>query len=76
MTRHILSVQISDSLASRLAEHAKQTLIPTSAFVRFAIESALGHPVVDAEPVVQKTYKPVPLLTAQQPERAEETVEL
>jgi hypothetical protein len=64
MTRHILSVQITDSLAARLAQHAKQTLIPTSAFVRFAIESALGHPVIDAELQPVQQVKSVPLLAA------------
>jgi predicted transcriptional regulator len=50
MTRHILSVQITDELDKALAEHAKRTLIPTSAFVRRAIENALDPKTgVDAQ---------------------------
>ena len=37
----ILQVRIPNELAARLAAHKKRTLIPTSAFVRRAIEYAL-----------------------------------
>lgn len=41
MDTTILNVRIPNSLAARLAEHKQETLIPTSAFVRRAIEEAL-----------------------------------
>ena len=43
MDTTILNVRIPKSLAEQLAEHKKQTLVPTSAFVRQAIERELEH---------------------------------
>ena len=44
-----LSVRIPRSLAERLKQHEKETLIPVPVFVRFALESALQNPVIEAE---------------------------
>jgi predicted DNA-binding protein len=38
----ILNVRIPNDLAARLADHKQRTLVPTSAFVRQAIERALA----------------------------------
>jgi len=48
MKTETLILKIDPALAERLAEHKRQTLVPTSAFVRFAIESALRVPLFDA----------------------------
>lgn len=37
----ILNVRIPNTLATRLADHKNRTMVPTSAFVRKAIEAAL-----------------------------------
>ena len=42
-----LILKIDKELAYRLAQHKEQTLVSTSAFVRFAIERSLDLPVVD-----------------------------
>jgi hypothetical protein len=41
MDSTILNVRIPNALAARLTEHKQKTLVPTSAFVRRAIEEAL-----------------------------------
>lgn len=41
MNNAVLNIRIPSSLAERLAERQKSTLVPTSAFVRRAIENAL-----------------------------------
>jgi predicted DNA-binding protein len=43
----VLNIRIPSSLAERLTERQKNTLVPTSAFVRRAIEEALQK--VEAE---------------------------
>lgn len=40
-----IEVRFSDSQAARLAEHKRLTLVPTSAFIRLAVERALGNPL-------------------------------
>lgn len=47
-------VRFTDSQAARLADHKRLTLVPTSAFIRVAVERALGQPIVEASPVVRK----------------------
>ena len=65
-------VRFTDSQAARLAEHKRLTLVPTSAFIRLAIERALGHQIVDAiaEPG-QKTdalaTRRIPIILTPQP---------
>jgi hypothetical protein len=70
MKTETLILKIDPQLADRLAEHKRQTLVPTSAFVRFAIERSLGLRVLDAEPVHKAD--PLPLVAPEQPEKGAE----
>jgi hypothetical protein len=40
-----LTVRFTDSQVARLAEHKRLTLVPTSAFIRLAVERALDKPL-------------------------------
>jgi hypothetical protein len=56
-----IEVRFTDSQAARLAEHKRLTLVPTSAFIRLAVERALGNPI----PVEAVVARPAPVLIAQ-----------
>ncbi|HWO35667.1 MAG TPA: hypothetical protein VNO32_43295 [Candidatus Acidoferrum sp.] len=66
-------VQFTDPQAAALEAHKQQTLVPTAAFIRLAVERALGQPIIEAEPelVQQMTCRPVKLLVAEIQKKAE-----
>lgn len=48
-----ITVRLSDDVAVALTDRKKRTLVPTEAFVRRAIDAALGRPITDDEPEEQ-----------------------
>jgi hypothetical protein len=59
-------VQFTDQQAAALEAHKQRTLVPTVAFIRLAVERALGQPTVEATPVQKIDYRPVKLLVPEQ----------
>jgi len=65
-----ITVRLTDEQAAALVARKKNTLVPTEAFIRRAIDRALEQPVFEAEPAqkpLDRYYRPAPLLIPQEP---------